>query len=57
MQIGIVGLGRMGGNMATRLLRDQHQVFGFDPDAAVLAELEAQGRYWQNLSRRSRQRP
>ena len=33
----------MGGNMATRLLRDQHQVFGFDPDAAVLAELEAQG--------------
>ena len=43
MQIGIVGLGRMGGNMATRLLRDQHQVFGFDPDAAVLAELEAQG--------------
>ena len=43
MQIGIVGLGRMGGNMATRLLRDQHQVFGFDPDAAMLAELEAQG--------------
>ena len=43
MQIGIVGLGRMGGNMATRLLRDQHQVFGFDPDAAVLAELEAEG--------------
>ena len=33
----------MGGNMATRLLRDQHEVVGFDPDAAVLAELEAQG--------------
>ena len=43
MQIGIVGLGRMGGNMATRLLRDKHEVVGFDPDPAVLAELEAQG--------------
>ena len=43
MQIGIVGLGRMGGNMATRLLRDQHEVFGFDPDPAVIAELDAQG--------------
>ena len=43
MQIGIVGLGRMGGNMATRLLRDGHEVFGFDPSPDALAELDSQG--------------
>ena len=31
MKIGIVGLGRMGGNMATRLELSEHQVVGFDP--------------------------
>jgi 6-phosphogluconate dehydrogenase len=30
MQIGFVGLGRMGGNMVTRLLRAGHQVVAFD---------------------------
>jgi 6-phosphogluconate dehydrogenase len=30
MQIGIVGLGRMGGNMAERLRRDGHDVVGYD---------------------------
>ncbi len=43
MQIGIVGLGRMGGNMATRLLRDGHEVFGFDPSSDALGELESHG--------------
>ena len=43
MQIGIVGLGRMGGNIATRLLRDGHEVFGFDPSSDALAELESHG--------------
>ena len=43
MQIGIVGLGRMGGNMATRLLRDGHEVFGFDPSSEPLGELESHG--------------
>ncbi len=43
MQIGIVGLGRMGGNMATRLLRDGHEVFGFDPSSDALAKLESHG--------------
>ena len=43
MQIGIVGLGRMGGNMATRLMNDGHEVFGFDPSPDALAELEAHG--------------
>ena len=32
MQLGIAGLGRMGANMALRLLRGGHQVIGFDPN-------------------------
>ena len=43
MQIGLVGLGRMGGNMARRLLRDGHSVLGYDPDPAVREELETHG--------------
>ena len=31
MQIGIIGLGRMGGNMAERLRRHGHRVVGMDP--------------------------
>jgi 6-phosphogluconate dehydrogenase len=34
MQIGFVGLGRMGGNMTTRLRRDGHDVVGYDRDPA-----------------------
>ncbi len=35
MQLGMVGLGRMGANMTERLTRGGHQVVGFDlsPDA------------------------
>ena len=35
MKIGIVGLGRMGANMAARLEGKQHDVIGFDPTAAA----------------------
>ena len=35
MKLGMIGLGRMGGNMAQRLLRGGHQVVGFDPDAGA----------------------
>jgi 6-phosphogluconate dehydrogenase len=39
MQIAMIGLGRMGGNMATRLLQGGHQVVAFDrsPDAISFA--------------------
>jgi 6-phosphogluconate dehydrogenase len=44
MQIGFVGLGRMGGNMAARILRDSdHEVFGFNQDPEPVAELEERG--------------
>src|SRR5579871_318591 len=43
MQLGMIGLGRMGGNMKTRLERDGHAVESYDPrvdsTAATLAEL------------------
>ncbi len=35
MDIGIVGLGRMGGNMRERLRRGGHTVVGYDPNAEV----------------------
>ncbi len=44
MQLGLVGLGRMGGNMRERLRRAGHEVVGYDPnpdisDAASTAEM------------------
>jgi 6-phosphogluconate dehydrogenase len=43
MELGMIGLGRMGGNMAQRLLRGGHKVVGFDPDAGARAALEGDG--------------
>ena len=40
MEIGIVGLGRMGGNMARRLTRAGVRVVGFDLDAATRLALQ-----------------
>ena len=33
MELGMVGLGRMGANMVQRLLRSGHTITGFDPNA------------------------
>jgi len=43
MQIGLVGLGRMGGNMARRLVQGGVRVVGFDRDATVREALAAEG--------------
>jgi len=42
MEIGLIGLGKMGGNMRTRLRNDGHTVVGFDrnPDVSDVASLE-----------------
>ena len=42
MQLGMVGLGRMGGNIVRRLMRDGHDcvVFDVNPDAVAALELE-----------------
>jgi 6-phosphogluconate dehydrogenase len=43
MQLGLIGLGKMGGNMRERLRRAGHEVVGFDrnPDVADVATLPA----------------
>ncbi|HEV8440902.1 MAG TPA: decarboxylating 6-phosphogluconate dehydrogenase [Methylomirabilota bacterium] len=43
MQIGMVGLGRMGGNMARRLMRGGHEVVAFATAAAAVEQLAAEG--------------
>jgi 6-phosphogluconate dehydrogenase len=43
MEIGFVGLGRMGGNMVTRLLRAGHRVVAFDRASAAVAEAVSEG--------------
>jgi 6-phosphogluconate dehydrogenase len=43
MQIGIVGLGRMGANMARRLMREQHHVVVYDRSAEAIHVLEKEG--------------
>ena len=43
MQLGLIGLGKMGGNMAERLRLGGHQVVGFDFNAEAVAKLTASG--------------
>src|SRR5580700_1408457 len=43
MQLGLIGLGKMGGNMAERLRLGGHQVVGFDFNAETVAKLTAAG--------------
>jgi 6-phosphogluconate dehydrogenase len=43
MQMGMVGLGRMGANMVRRLLRGGHQCVVFDVSAAAVKELAGEG--------------
>jgi 6-phosphogluconate dehydrogenase len=43
MEIGFIGLGRMGGNMAQRLQRAGHTVFGADPSPATRELVEKEG--------------
>jgi 6-phosphogluconate dehydrogenase len=40
MQIGVIGLGRMGANIARRLMKDGHAVVGYDASAAAVQALE-----------------
>jgi 6-phosphogluconate dehydrogenase len=43
MEIAMIGLGRMGANMAQRLMRGGHKVVGFDPAEAARTLLEKSG--------------
>jgi 6-phosphogluconate dehydrogenase len=43
MQLGMVGLGRMGGNIVRRLLRNGHQCVVYDRNAAAMRDLAKDG--------------
>jgi 6-phosphogluconate dehydrogenase len=43
MPVAMVGLGRMGGNMARRLMRGGHEVVAYATDAAAVTQLAAEG--------------
>jgi len=43
MQLGMVGLGRMGANIVRRLMRDGHECFVYDVSEAAIAQLEGEG--------------
>lgn len=43
MELGIIGLGRMGANMARRLLRDGHRVVAYNRTPSRTREMEAEG--------------
>ena len=43
MEIGMIGLGRMGANMVLRLMRGGHQCFVYDPNPASVSALTSQG--------------
>src|SRR5262245_64269061 len=43
MDLGMVGLGRMGANMSRRLMRDGHRIVAYDVNADAVAELAGEG--------------
>jgi 6-phosphogluconate dehydrogenase len=43
MQLGMIGLGRMGANLSRRLMRDGHEVVVYDVSADAVKQLEGEG--------------
>ncbi|HMI24917.1 MAG TPA: NAD(P)-binding domain-containing protein, partial [Streptosporangiaceae bacterium] len=43
MQLGMIGLGRMGANLSRRLMRDGHRVVAYDRNPDVVKSLAAEG--------------
>ena len=43
MQLGMVGLGRMGANLTRRLMRGGHEVVVYDVNADSVSQLESEG--------------
>ena len=43
MELGMIGLGRMGANMSERITKAGHRVVGFDPGAEAAARVRQQG--------------
>ena len=43
MQLGMIGLGRMGANIVRRVMRDGHTAVAYDTNADTVAQLVADG--------------
>ena len=43
MQLGMIGLGRMGGNLVRRLMRDGHTCVGYARSRSSIEHLETEG--------------
>jgi 6-phosphogluconate dehydrogenase len=43
MELGMIGLGRMGANMAKRLTREGHRIVAYDRDAEAVAKVKTSG--------------
>jgi 6-phosphogluconate dehydrogenase len=43
MQLGMIGLGRMGANLVRRLMRDGHRCVAYDVNPDAVKSLEADG--------------
>ena len=43
MQLGMVGLGRMGANLVRRLMRDGHRCVAYDVNPAAVGAMESEG--------------
>ena len=54
MELGMIGLGRMGANMTERLVKGGHRVVGFDPKPEARAQARRQGRRIGGLARYAR---
>ena len=43
LKLGMAGLGRMGANMALRLLRGGHEIVAYDPNPKAVCSVETEG--------------
>ncbi len=43
MQLGMIGLGRMGANMARRLMKNGHTIVAYDRSADAVKQLAGEG--------------
>ena len=54
MQVGMIGLGRMGANMVRRLMRGGHECVAHDVTEAAVRAIAAEGAHWRRDARRVR---
>ena len=56
MQLGMIGLGKMGANMVRRLMRGKHELFVYDRSADAVAALVKEGAIGASLAQGTRGR-